>query len=69
MKKIALYTTYIEGIKRISLNPPESLTECSIEYQLIPETGKILKNTKTGEYSRCLIIPHWKEKQWIEEDI
>ena len=69
MQKIALYTTYVEGVKRISLTPPKFLSECSIDYQLIPDEGKILVNVKTQEKSRGLIIPSWRENQWVEQDI
>lgn len=69
MYKTALYVTYTAEGKKISLNPPSSLTECEILLQLKPDSGKILKNSRTQEISRGLIIPIWKESLWEEVDI
>lgn len=69
MQKIALYISYTEEGKSVSLTPPPSLTQCEVNYQLIPDSGKILKNIKTGQTSRGLIVPSWKESLWEEVDI
>lgn len=69
MQKLALYISYKKGKKQISLTPPEVMTDGEIWYQISPDEGKILENTKTLETSRGLVIPAWKLDRWIEKDI